>query len=80
MSLLDDKIAVLTTDVTAETTVVDSAVTLINGIPKLIADAVETALAAGATPAQLQAITDVQTTIEKKSSELAAAVAANTKP
>ena len=78
MAALDDQIAVLTADVTAEDTVIDSAVTLINGIPALIKDAVDKALAAGATPAQLQSLTDLGTTMTAKSQALAAAVTANT--
>ena len=78
MAALDDQIAVLTADVTAEDTVIDSAVTLLNGIPALIKDAVDKALAAGATPAQLQSLTDLGTTMTAKSQALAAAVTANT--
>ena len=64
MSALDD----LQAAVTAEDTVIDSAITLINGIPALIA-------AAGTDPAKLAAL---QTDITTKSQALAAAVAANT--
>jgi uncharacterized protein YoxC len=78
MAVLDDKIATLTQDVTDENTVIDSAVTLISGIPQLIKDAVTAALAQGATPAQLQGLTDLAASIEAKKAALAAAVAANT--
>ena len=64
MSALDD----LTAAVAAEDTVIDSAVTLINGIPALIA-------AAGTDPAKLQALT---ADITAKASALSAAVVANT--
>jgi anti-sigma factor ChrR (cupin superfamily) len=78
MSLLDDKIAALTAEVANETTVEESAVALLNGIPKMIADAVAAAQAAGATPAQLQSLTDLQTTLAANDTSLAAAVTANT--
>jgi hypothetical protein len=78
MAALDDALTALTAKVTAEDTVIDSAVTLIQGIPALISAAVTAALAQGATPAQLQAITDLGTTITAKSDALAAAVTANT--
>lgn len=77
MAQLDDDITQLAAAVAAEKTVVDSAVVLINGIAAKIAAAVAAALAAGATPAQLQAITDVQTAVNAQQADLAAAVAAN---
>lgn len=64
MSALDD----LQAAVTQEDTVIDSAITLIQGIPALIA-------AAGVDPAKLQAL---QADITAKSQALAQAVAANT--
>jgi hypothetical protein len=64
MSAIDD----LQAAVAAEDTVIDSAITLIQGIPALIA-------AAGVDPAKLTAL---QNDITTKSSALAAAVAANT--
>ena len=78
MSALDDAITALTNEVTEETTVEQSALTLIQGIPALIASAVTAALAAGATPAQLKSITDLQAKLAANDSELAAAVAAGT--
>ncbi len=78
MSQLDDKITALQADVAAEKTVEDSAIALLQGIPKLIADAVAAALAQGATAAQLQALTDLQTRLEANTSTLSAAVTANT--
>jgi hypothetical protein len=77
-SALDQKITDLQTAVTAEDTVIDSAVTLIKGIPSLIQDAINQALAAGATAAQLQALTDLKTTMDTKANDLAQAVTANT--
>jgi hypothetical protein len=64
MSAIDD----LQAAVAAEDTVIDSAITLIQGIPALIA-------AAGVDPAKLAAL---QSDITAKSSALASAVAANT--
>jgi len=64
MSAIDD----LQAAVTAEDTVIDSAITLINGIPALIA-------AAGTDPAKLAAL---QADVAAKSTALAQAVVANT--
>jgi hypothetical protein len=64
MAAIDD----LQAAVTAEDTVIDSAITLIQGIPALIA-------AAGVDPAKLAAL---QSDITAKSQALASAVAANT--
>lgn len=80
MSQLDDKIAALQAEITNETTVVNSAIALINGISGQIAAAVAAALAAGATPAELQALTDLQTALASNDAALAAAVSANTPP
>jgi uncharacterized coiled-coil protein SlyX len=80
MAELDDKIAALTADVAALTTVVESADAALNGIGDMIATAVAQALAAGATPAQLQALTDLESTLTATTASLAAAVAANTQP
>ena len=62
-SQLDEAIANLQAQVTAETNETVAAVKLINGVPQMINDAVQQALAAGATPAQLQAITDASNTL-----------------
>jgi hypothetical protein len=80
MSALDDQIAALQTAVANETSVDQSAITLLNGIPALIQAAVTQAQAAGATPAQLKALTDLGTTIGANATGLAAAVTANTPP
>jgi hypothetical protein len=64
MAAIDD----LATAVTAEDTVIDSAVVLLNGIPALLA-------AAGTDPAKLTAL---QADITAKTTTLAAAVLANT--
>jgi chromosome segregation ATPase len=78
MSKLDDSITALTTEVANLTTVDASAEALIAGIPALIQTAVNTALAAGATPAQLQALSDLTASLQKNDATLAAAVVAST--
>jgi hypothetical protein len=78
MSDVDNKIAALKAEVENGTTVEKSALALIQGIPALIADAVSKAQSAGATPEQLQALTDLQTQLASNDSELSAAVTANT--
>lgn len=78
MAQLDDQIAALQNEVTAETGIEQSAIVLLNGIPALIQTAIAQAQAAGATPAELQALSDLQTKLTTSSTALAAAVAANT--
>lgn len=68
----------LTADVQAETTANQGAITLINGFAAQLAAAVAAAQSAGATPAQLQALSDLSASIEANSSALASAVTANT--
>jgi hypothetical protein len=72
------EISGLQTDVANDTTVVGSAVTLIQGFSAQLAAAVAAAAAAGATPDQLTALAALQTSINTNASNLAAAVAANT--
>jgi hypothetical protein len=78
LSVLDDKITALTKAVQDETTVEQSAIALINGIPKMIADAIAAAQAQGATPAQLAAFDALAASIETNSQSLAKAVTDNT--
>lgn len=80
MSVLDDKIAALQTEVANNTTVEKSALALIQGFKAQLDAAVQAALAAGASATQLQGLTDLQTALAANDSELAAAVAANTPP
>lgn len=77
-SALDQAIQTLTTEVASNTDASGSAVAAINGIPAMIKTAVDTALAAGATPAQLQAITDLGNIIATNAVSLGSAVIANT--
>jgi hypothetical protein len=68
----------LQADVTQETTVDQSAITLIQGIPALIAAAVAKAQAAGATPAQLASFDQLGAQITANATGLATAVTAGT--
>lgn len=78
MSALSDAIATLTAKVNAATTVEASATVYIQAVPQLIADAVAAAQAAGATPEQIQAITDLGTALDAASAPLQAALTENT--
>lgn len=78
MSALDDKITELTNEVANDTTVIQSAITLINGFAQRLAEAIAAALAAGASEAQLQSLTDLKTGLAANDQALADAVAANT--
>lgn len=68
----------LTAQVTANTTVVESAITLINGIQGRIDAAVTAAIANGATAEQLAPLADLSTALKSEDDKLAAAVTANT--
>lgn len=78
MSALDDKIAELTTTVHETTDLDESILAVLNGFPAIMQAAIDKALAAGATPVQLQAITDATAALQTKAPELKAAVVANT--
>ena len=78
MAKLDDQIATLQATVANDTTVEQSAITLISGLATQLQAALAAAQAAGATPAQLQSLADLQTQITSNSTALAAAVTANT--
>lgn len=80
MAKLDDEITALTSEVTNNTSVENSAIKVIQGISAQIAAAVAAATAAGATTAQLASLTSLQTTLAANDTALAAAVAANTTP
>lgn len=80
MAALDDQIASLQAEVARNTTVEKSALALIQGFAQKLADAIAAATAAGATSAQLDALTALKTTITSNDDELAAAVQANTTP
>jgi len=78
MAALDDQITALTAQVAQNTTVEKSALALINGFAAQLAAAIAAAQAAGATTAQLKALSDLGTSLKSSDDELAAAVAANT--
>jgi len=75
MTATDDAIAALTAQVAANTTVLGSAETALNGVAAAIAAAIASASAAGATPAQLAEIQALQTQIANDDAGLAAAIA-----
>lgn len=77
---IDTAIAQLQSDVATLTTVDASAVALISGFSAQLAAAVAAAQSAGATPAELQSLTDLGTAITAQSAALAAAVTAGTAP
>lgn len=77
---IDQAIADLTLQVQNNTTVDASVVTFINGIPALIAAAVAAAQNAGATPTQVQAFTDLGTSIKASADSVVAAINANVPP
>lgn len=68
----------LTNAVAQETTVNQSAITLLNGIPGMIQSAVQAAVAAGADPASLASLNNLATSIAGNATSLASAVTANT--
>ncbi len=74
--VIDDLVAA----VAAEDTVIDSAVTFINGVPALIQTAIDKAIAGGATAAQLAPVTAVVADVTAKAAALEAALTANTPP
>ena len=78
MATIDESIADLTQKVAAQTTVDASAVAALSGIAQMLKDALAAAATAGATPAQLQALTDLSTSISANNTSLANAVTANT--
>lgn len=78
VSALDAAIADLTAKVGVLTSVDASATAMIAGFSAQLAAAVAAASAAGATPAQLQSLTDLGTAIDSGTSALSAAVTANT--
>lgn len=78
MTALSDAIAKLQSDVAAESSVVDSAEALLVGIKAALDKAIADAANAGASPADLQALSDLSASVGAKTAELSASVAANT--
>jgi hypothetical protein len=77
-STLDAQIAALTSEVTNDNTVMESATTLINGIAAQIAAAVAAAQATGATPEELASLNALEQSLNTNAANLANAVQANT--
>ncbi len=75
MSEISDAVAALQAQVTAETTVEQSAITLIQGLVQKVNDAIANAADAAAAVTAVQAVTAA---VKASSDPLAAAVAANT--
>lgn len=75
---LQQDIDALTADVAAQKSVITSAITLLNGIGGIVADAVSKAEAAGASPEVMQTLTDLHSNITGNTAALASAVTANT--
>lgn len=71
-------IGTLTTEVSEATTIMQSATVLINGFQQRLTDAVNAALANGATEAELQPLNDLVSALDTEGNALAAAVQANT--
>lgn len=77
---LTEEVGRLTAEVANARGVRDSVLALINGIPAILQAAVDKALAAGATPAQLQSIQDAVDELANNDSQFVAAVQANAPP
>ena len=75
---LSTDITALQQQVTASSTVEESAVTLISGLATQLQTALTAAQNAGATPDELSALTAMQTSLQSSSSDLANAITANT--
>ena len=78
MAALDDQIAALQAEVSSNTSIEQSAVALLNGLEKQLADALAAASAAGATAAQLAQLQAVHDVLAANDTGLAAAITANT--
>jgi hypothetical protein len=79
-STLSTSIDALKTDVTALSGAVDSSRALITGFATALAAAIASAATAGATPTELQSLSDLHTSITANTDALAQAVAANPIP
>jgi Mg2+ and Co2+ transporter CorA len=80
MTQMSDEIQTLKDDVAAERTAVDSATALISGFAAQLQAAVQAAQDAGATPQQLQDLTDLHTALTQQTTDLASAVANQSPP
>jgi hypothetical protein len=75
---LQQEVDALVAQAQQNTTVLDSAVTYIRGVPDLIQKAVQDAIAAGAPPETLQSLNDVVNAMQAKDQEMVDALQANT--
>ena len=75
---LASEIDALKADVAAQTSAVQSAKTFITGLSTQLSSAVAAAAAAGATADQLKALSDLDASVKANTSDLAAAIVANT--
>lgn len=73
-----EEITALTAQITRATQVEQGAVTFIEGVSTLIANAVAAATANGATTEQLQPLVDLGNSLDSESDALSAAITANT--
>jgi len=78
MAALDDAIQTLNDRVTENTTIVGSTKVFIAGLFQQLMDALAAASNAGATPAQLQKLTELAAAVKANDDDLAAAITANT--
>jgi len=78
MATAQEVIDGLATEVAEDTTIMESATTLINGFSDRLSAAIAAALAGGATAAQLMPLSDLQAALDASSTKLATAVSANT--
>jgi hypothetical protein len=68
----------LTDEITEAESVIDGAVTFVNGVPALIAAAVQAAIANGATAAELAPVSQLGNDLKTKAAALKDALVANT--
>lgn len=78
MSQLSDAINALVAEVEEQKTVVQSAVTFIQGVPALVQTAYDAGIAAGATPEQLAVLAETINGLNTAQTELTEALTANT--
>ena len=78
MAAIDDAIEGLKTKLADNTSATASIKALVSSIPQMIADAVAKAIAAGATPAEVQAVVDLGNALKANTDELVASVVAGT--
>ncbi len=78
MSAISTQLADLQAKLKANTDTVGSIETFVVSVPKLISDAVAAAIEAGATPEEVQALTDLATGLQNNTDGMIAALAAGT--